>query len=79
MKKKESISVKDKTNSHRMVGEQTLRYGFAFCPGPCPPAGLFPPKSTVLGVPFQACSTDYAIGYASVCWAVILLPSAIRC
>ena len=24
------------------------------------------------GVPFQACSTDYAIGYASVCWAVYL-------
>jgi len=44
------------------------------------PAGVFSTSSTVLGVPFQICSTDYAIGYASVYWAVYLaIPSAIRC
>lgn len=31
--KKSSIEKKDKTNSHRLVEEQTLRYGFAFYDG----------------------------------------------
>lgn len=35
------MSSKDKTNSCRMAGERTLRYGFAFCSGPSPLRGYF--------------------------------------